>query len=169
MPRSNESPFSIDRLTSLTSGSTSSGRAGRRNARLVNGVRISRAACSGVFPLPGAASTMRRWLSGRSSGLSRIAVVAICSAASMHFSNKSGGSDSTSPMLSKPSPTSSEGKFSDSRRSRPVKSRTVLSYSTRFRRRMVTRPGSRTFRGFERRAASIQSDSSDLSLLVGCF
>ena len=71
-----------------------------------------------------------------------MAALAIWSAAAMYFSIKTGASESTSPILSKPQPTSSVGKSSAGRRSTPTRSQTVLLYSARFSRRAVTRPGS---------------------------
>ena len=71
-----------------------------------------------------------------------MAAVAIRSAAAMYFSIRIGGSESTSPMLSKPYPESSAGKSAAGFRSTPSRSRMVLLYSARFRRRAVTRPGS---------------------------
>ena len=62
-------------------------------------------------------------------------------AALMYFSISIGESDSTSPMLSKPYPESSTGNSSAGRSVTPSRSRIVLLYSARFKRRAVTRPG----------------------------
>jgi hypothetical protein len=56
-------------------------------------------------------------------------------------SRRTGGVASTSPMLSNLYPTSSDEKSSAGCRSRPFRSRIVLLYSLRLRRRTVTRSG----------------------------
>jgi hypothetical protein len=71
-------------------------------------------------------------------------------------------------MLSNPSPTSSEGKSRARFKSRPVKSRIVLSYSARFRRRSVTRPGSRIWSQSTVNTPLIQVTSNSRSASLGC-
>ena len=63
------------------------------------------------------------------------------SAAARYFSSNSGESESTSPMLSKPLPTSSEGKSSAGRAWMSSRSRIVLLYSARLSRRSRHVPG----------------------------
>ena len=75
--------------------------------------------------------------------------------AARYFSMSSGDIESTSPMLSNPYPTSSEGKSSAGRMVTPSKSRTVLLYSSRFSLRRVTLPGSASLQSWTR-APSIQ-------------
>ena len=97
---------------------------------------------------------------------STIALSRILVLASKYFSSRIGGSESTSPMSSKPSPTSSAGKSDDSLRSSPIRSRMVLSYSLRLSRRMVTRPGSGGPLGRLRMVIPLSSRSH--SSAVGC-
>src|SRR6185295_16002105 len=68
--------------------------------------------------------------------------VAILSAAPRYRSIRTGDTVSTSPMLSKPSPESSVGKYFSARKDTPRRSRIVLLYSLRLSRWAVIRPGS---------------------------
>ena len=83
-----------------------------------------------------------------------------------YFSISTGEMLSTSAMLSKPSPESSVGKSCVARKSTASRSRIVLLYSLRFRRRAVTRPGSGlTFAiGFLKLACQIFQQAVDLGL-----
>jgi hypothetical protein len=89
---------------------------------------------------------LKRRLYSTSIGLGRVsppsARWAMRSAALRYFSISTGDTVSTSPILSKPSPESSVGKFLSARNSTASRSRIVLVYSARLRRRAVTRPGS---------------------------
>ncbi len=98
-------------------------------------------------------SERRRMSVGSIAGVPKSATRATRSAADTYFSIRTGESDSTSAMLSKPYPASSCGKSSAGRMSTPSSSLMVLLYSVRFRRRAVTRPGSGGV------AASIRSSS----------
>jgi len=91
------------------------------------------------------------------------------SAAARYRSISTGDIVSTSPMLSKPWPMSSEGKSSVGSKSTPTRSRIVLRYSVRFNRRIVTRPGS----GLASRAARSNAPrtarrKASRSSAVGC-
>ena len=101
---------------------------------------------------------------GFGSGPVAIARSAIRPAAERYFSISTGETVSTSPMLSKPSPESSVGKFRSARNSTASRSRIVLVYSARFSRRAVTRPGS----GFIAASARANSVSSSLTSVLIC-
>ena len=88
-------------------------------------------------------------------GFATIARCMMLSAAARYRSISTGDIVSTSPMLSKPWPMSSDGKSSVGSKSTPIRSRIVFRYSVRFSRRIVTRPGS----GLASRAARSKDTS----------
>ena len=133
---SSVAPCSIVDRTNRNSRDSSSSVAGRRNARPTKRVRLFLTASRSLKSSPALSAKIVPRASSSSNALSTIA-----SAAATYFSTSSGDIDNTSPMLSKPLPTSSDGKSSAGVKSMPTKSRTVLLYSARFRRRIVTRPG----------------------------
>ena len=92
-----------------------------------------------------------------------IARSAIRPAADRYFSISTGETVRTSPMLSKPSPESSVGKFRSARKSTASRSRIVFVYSARFKRLAVTRPDPASWR---RRRASNSFSSSFTSVAI---
>jgi hypothetical protein len=128
---SNSCPSFRAEANSVTYDSTSSWRTGRRNARGRNAFRISRAACSGVVPLPGCATRMR------SRDLYSLAATSVTNrAACMYFSDSRGERNRVSPALSKPSPPApSAGSMLLTSTCMSSRSRMVAAYSSRFSRR----------------------------------
>src|SRR5215831_10051546 len=128
---SNSCPSFRAERNSATYDSTSSCATGRRNARGRNAFRISRAACSGVVPLPGFATRIR------SRDLYSLAATSVANlAACMYFSDNRGERNSVSPALSKPSPPApSAGSMLVMSTCMSSRSRMVAAYSSRFSRR----------------------------------